>query len=289
MTLPAVAGAMEASTSRGGAAPDDGGDAEAFAEQTLFTASEVYAYQVPPLRSLEGGYAANDWGLNKWFWSGSCRVVLRGERCSVRLEVGAGEQTGTIQLPAGTPVPAEGDLFAECLVRGLPNAENPEVESVRDSSRYFVLRIEHEGRVARLGLGFRERTDASEFLLALDEYWRYLRQKAEAARRQAEASRTPPVDRSLGPPGTSVHLRLDPRVLGGGDDVDGRRRQSGGNPLGLTGGAGGGSPLQPYASPLKLQGPPGAARPAPAAGPAPGKSEPTATADYDDDDFGDFV
>jgi len=254
-----------------------GGDAHVYAEQTLFTASEVYVYQVPPLQSLGGGHAANTWGLNKWFWSGRCRVVLCGERCSVRLEAGRGEQTGTIRAPAGSRAPAEGDLFAECPVRGLPDAENPEVEAVRDSSRYFVLRVEHDSRAAYLGLGFRERAEASEFLLALDEYWRHLRQKAEAARRQEEASRTPPVDRSLAP-GASVHLHLDPRVLGGGA---GRGVSPAGSD-GVRGGIGG-HPPKVFASPLKLA-PPGTAPPA-------DRVEPgiTTAAAYDDDDFGEFV
>ena len=46
------------------------------------------------------------------------------------------------------------------------------VESVLDSTRYFVVRVTDEkaGREALIGLGFREREEAGDFRAALSKY-----------------------------------------------------------------------------------------------------------------------
>jgi hypothetical protein len=56
------------------------------------------------------------------------------------------------------------------------------VESAVDSSRYFVVRISDEttGRHASIGMGFRERDDASNFRVALQEYERSLQRERTA-------------------------------------------------------------------------------------------------------------
>jgi hypothetical protein len=70
-------------------------------------------------------------------------VVSCGDCCEIRLED-----------------PATGDLFAACFV--LPGQRDSVVETVLDSSRYFVLRIEDDsGKHAFVGLGFNERNDAA--------------------------------------------------------------------------------------------------------------------------------
>lgn len=43
----------------------------------------------------------------------------------------------------------------------------PCVEAVLDSSRYFVVRIEDEGKKAYIGMGFQERTDSFDFSMPL--------------------------------------------------------------------------------------------------------------------------
>jgi adaptin ear-binding coat-associated protein 1/2 len=58
------------------------------------------------------------------------------------------------------------------------------LEPVVDSSRYFVLKIEDSAshRTAHIGIGFRERDDASNFTLAMQDYERSIQRqfKAEA-------------------------------------------------------------------------------------------------------------
>lgn len=72
-------------------------------------------------------------------------------------------------------------LFAECTIpQDAPLTTV--VEAVVDSSRYFALRIEDpvSRRHAFIGVGFRERTEASDFNAALHEHTQYLRRKKEA-------------------------------------------------------------------------------------------------------------
>ena len=50
------------------------------------------------------------------------------------------------------------------------NPERPSVEAVLDSSRYFVVRVEDEGKKAYIGMGFAERTDSFDFSERIRSY-----------------------------------------------------------------------------------------------------------------------
>jgi hypothetical protein len=73
-------------------------------------------------------------------------------------------------------------LFAQCIIT-LDSSERKVsqfVETVVDSSRYFVLRIVSSSRAANIGVGFRERDDASNFRLALQDFEQSVQRSQQA-------------------------------------------------------------------------------------------------------------
>ncbi|KAF8394259.1 hypothetical protein HHK36_020466 [Tetracentron sinense] len=132
---------------------------EAF-EHTLLVVREVTIYKIPP-RSTSGGYKCGEWLQSDKIWSGRLRVVSCSERCEIRLED-----------------PNSGELFAACFV--LPGQRENSVETVLDSSRYFVLKIEDgRGKHAFIGLGFTERNEAFDFNVALSDHEKYVKREHE--------------------------------------------------------------------------------------------------------------
>ncbi|XP_010934292.1 uncharacterized protein At1g03900 [Elaeis guineensis] len=132
---------------------------EAF-EHTLLVVREVSVYKIPP-RSTSGGYKCGEWLQSDRIWSGRLRVVSCRERCEIRLED-----------------PNSGELFAACFVH--PGQRESSVETVLDSSRYFVLKIEDgQGKHAFIGLGFNERNEAFDFNVALSDHEKYVRREHE--------------------------------------------------------------------------------------------------------------
>ncbi|KAI3806080.1 hypothetical protein L1987_21972 [Smallanthus sonchifolius] len=132
---------------------------EAF-EHTLLVVREVSVFKIPP-RSTSGGYKCGEWLQSDKIWSGRLRVVSCKDRCEIRLED-----------------PNSGDLFAACFVN--PGQRENAVESVLDSSRYFVLKIEDgTGKHAFIGLGFTERNEAFDFNVALSDHEKYVKRETE--------------------------------------------------------------------------------------------------------------
>ncbi|XP_043688919.1 uncharacterized protein At1g03900-like [Telopea speciosissima] len=145
---------------------------EAF-EHTLLVVREVSVFKIPP-RSTSGGYKCGEWLQSDKIWSGRLRVVSCKERCEIRLED-----------------PNSGDLFAACFV--LPGQRENSVETVLDSSRYFVLKIEDgRGKHAFIGLGFNERNEAFDFNVALSDHEKYV--KREHEKESGEASNDNHID-----------------------------------------------------------------------------------------------
>ncbi|KAM5531752.1 hypothetical protein V8D89_014601 [Ganoderma adspersum] len=132
-------------------------------ESILYIGREVSVYKIPPLKANEG-HRAQEWGdLAQPLWKGRIRIIERGSGVALQFE------------DATT-----GELFAKADY----DPSKPCVEAVLDSSRYFVVRVEDNGRRAYIGMGFLERSDSFDFNVALQDYtkrWRALKNPAEAA------------------------------------------------------------------------------------------------------------
>jgi len=233
---------------------------ESDAEQQLWTCSEVYVYQIPPLKN-ESGHRANDWDVNKWLWSGKMQVVSQGKTVLVRLID-----------------PKTGELFATCP-QTEPNSKA--IDAVVDSSRYFVLRIDDgKGRHAFIGMGFRDRSDSYDFNATLMDHWKGVSRQAEADalrhEQEARAATEPLRDLSL-KDGETLSIKVN--VPHKGD-----------RPSRVRGAASGGTGLLPPPPGPGLLAPPPPAAAATIAPPPPAVAAPAAAAAAADDfgDFGDF-
>lgn len=71
--------------------------------------------------SVFDGYRAANWNLGEPTWTGRMRLVAKGNNVSLKLED-----------------KLSGALFANCPVETYPGIA---IESVSDSSRYFVIRV----------------------------------------------------------------------------------------------------------------------------------------------------
>jgi len=127
-------------------------------ESVLLVKSEVFVYKIPP-RTTNRGYRANDWSLDNPDWTGRLRLVTKGSSCFIKLEDNSGA------------------LFAQCPVETFPGNA---VESVSDSSRYFVFRIQDDnGRNAFIGVGFADRSDSFDFNVALQDHFKWVRKEED--------------------------------------------------------------------------------------------------------------
>ncbi|KAI5641779.1 hypothetical protein NE865_06083 [Phthorimaea operculella] len=130
-------------------------------ESVLLVKNEVFVFKIPP-KTSNRGYRAADWNLQEPTWTGRMRLVCKGEELIMKLED-----------------KVSGDLFAKCPIDKYPGVA---LESVTDSSRYFVVKIQDDnGRAAYIGLGFGDRSDSFDLNVALQDHFKYLRKEAEDA------------------------------------------------------------------------------------------------------------
>lgn len=162
-------------------------------ESVLLVVRECYVYKIPPLASSQG-HKAKDWDVEEPLWKGRLRVISQGKKCFIRLEDGR-----------------TGELFAVC-----PYEENKGcVESVTDSSRYFVLKIEDQGRHAFIGLGFLDRSQSFDFNVALQDHFKHIRAEEEAEERKRTSAEQPRLDFSLRE-GQTLNLTIASSSAGSG-------------------------------------------------------------------------
>ncbi|CAN9503633.1 unnamed protein product [Ophioblennius macclurei] len=133
--------------------------AEGEYESILCVKPEVNVYRIPP-RASNRAYRAADWKLDVPDWSGRMRITAKGKVAFIKLED-----------------KVSGELFAQAPVKEYPGVA---VETVSDSSRYFVLRIQDDnGRSAFIGVGFGDRGDAFDFNVALQDHFKWVKQENE--------------------------------------------------------------------------------------------------------------
>ncbi|XP_020024434.1 adaptin ear-binding coat-associated protein 2 [Castor canadensis] len=143
-------------------------------ESVLCVKPEVHVYRIPP-RATNRGYRASEWQLDQPSWSGRLRITAKGQVAYIKLE----DRTS-------------GELFAQAPVDQFPGSA---VESVTDSSRYFVIRIEDgNGRRAFIGIGFADRGDAFDFNVALQDHFKWVKQQCEFAKQAQNPDEGPKLD-----------------------------------------------------------------------------------------------
>lgn len=143
-------------------------------ESILCVKPEVNVYRIPP-RASNRAIRAADWKLDAPDWTGRMRVTARGKVAFVKLED-----------------KISGELFAQAPVEEYPGIA---VETVSDSSRYFVLRIQDDnGRSAFIGIGFGDRGDAFDFNVALQDHFKWVKQENEFSKQAQAPDTTPKLD-----------------------------------------------------------------------------------------------
>ncbi|KAM3831944.1 adaptin ear-binding coat-associated protein 1 isoform 2-T2 [Vipera latastei] len=148
--------------------------AEAEYESVLCVKPEVSVFRIPP-RASNRGYRASDWKLDQPDWTGRLRVTSKGKVAYVKLED-----------------KVSGELFAQAPIDQYPGIA---LETVNDSSRYFVIRIQDgNGRSAFIGIGFGDRGDAFDFNVALQDHFKWVKQETDLSRESQELDSRPKLD-----------------------------------------------------------------------------------------------
>lgn len=141
-------------------------------ERQLCCVPNVNVFKIPPLNQAEG-YRCTGWEGNQ-LWSGRLRVLVKGQNARIVLD-----DANTLQV------------FAEC-----PLNDEHAVDRVLDSSRYFVLRVVNGTRHAFIGMGMKERNEAFDFNVSIDEARRTVKEYEQS--QNAPQDQGPPVIQSSG-------------------------------------------------------------------------------------------
>lgn len=187
-------------------------------KQTLMSHSECFVYKVPPLATASG-YRANDWNLASPL-----------ETCGFQVERRNNDLYLLFTLENHTK------LFALSKIEGeAKSINNINIETVMDSSRYFVCKIlqsnpndpTKRSRTALLGFGFRERDIAIDLLGNLQQFRQSIDRELEA---KDLASKTKAIP-TLGE-GEKLHISL-PGTKGKSSTVKSAKSKSsgGGTPI----------------------------------------------------------
>ncbi|XP_046312308.1 LOW QUALITY PROTEIN: adaptin ear-binding coat-associated protein 1-like [Marmota monax] len=146
-------------------------------ESVLCVKPEVSVYRIPP-RASKRGYRASDWKLDQPDWTRRLGITSKGKIAYIKLED-----------------KVSGELFAQAPVEQYPGIA---VETVTDSSRYFVIRIQDgTGQSAFIGIGFTDRGDAFDFNVSLQDHFKWVKQESEISKESQEMDTRPKLDLSF--------------------------------------------------------------------------------------------
>ncbi|XP_023024939.1 NECAP-like protein CG9132 [Leptinotarsa decemlineata] len=212
-------------------------------ESVLLVKPEIFVFNIPP-RSTNRGYRAADWNLAEPAWTGRMRLISKGNDLAIKLE---DRNTG--------------ELFAKCPIDAYPSIA---IESVNDSSRYFVLRImDDNGRSAFIGVGFGDRSDSFDLNVALQDHFKWVKKEKQI---NEEPASGPGLDLGFKEGETiKINMKITKK-----DGSEGSSRTK------VKSGNGGGLGLLPPPPGGKLPAPPGSS---PAGSPAHASKGDNATAD----------
>jgi len=278
------------------------------AEEVLFRDDGAFLYSIASLDELSQRRAAA-WGLDKPASTAAVKMVARGSALAIQvLRTGADApaapsapaSAGMVPGAASQPVQVQRAaaagpaLLAICVV-DLPYGDESKagdpraklewfVERSMDSSRFFALRVRRGSSLARLGLGFGDRSRAYAFYEAITEHVsRWSRSsatagapdmseaEAEAAAEAASQAAKADLEATVGSLTLSEGTPL--RVSLGGRPTPPKRRPVASSPGSLSAPRGIGAPREAGERP-----------PEAAVGGAPS----AANEEREDDDFGDF-
>jgi len=151
---------------------------------TVLSISHTYSYTIYSILSIQYLYTNNtntnimeraeDWDLANPLKTCKLTVERLDDSCLVKLVSETIRSNG---------VGVDSNLFAQSIITITETQKlQSYLEFVVDSSRYFVVKIDDGKRSAHIGVGFRERDDASNFRFSLQEYERSImrEKKAEA-------------------------------------------------------------------------------------------------------------
>ncbi|EGE04693.1 hypothetical protein TEQG_03867 [Trichophyton equinum CBS 127.97] len=214
-------------------------------QRVLYSCGAVHVYALPPLTSMKG-YLAASWTSNSdsEIFAGRLRVLESAVPVKVPASKPATttalrtpnrplalpeeepdvqpETTTTTTTTTTTEEEEEERLQVDILLEeaggthelfaAAPYVDAGVVEQTLDSSRFFALRVEGEGKKAVLGLGFEERSEAFDFSVALQEARKILSMSTPASLSMASGGDAGK-DLSLRPgESISVALRREPKT-----------------------------------------------------------------------------
>ncbi|PGH28837.1 hypothetical protein GX50_08429 [[Emmonsia] crescens] len=156
-------------------------------QRVLFICHPVHVYAIPPLTSMKG-YTAADWTVpdpknnnqTRQIFTARLRIIetaittLPQPQAQTKLQHRPGNPTTTAAMAASPQEKVKVDIVLEDpstgnLFAAAPYTDLGAVEHAIDSSRFFAVRVMHDGRKAILGIGFEDRSEAFDFGVTLQE------------------------------------------------------------------------------------------------------------------------